>query len=414
MSLTLSILVGAGVWQTEKNKIGQDILWDARAGFKLINNQIRTRLNTPDALNSNRIRQHLATAMRQRRQHQSGDFVSIGVYTLNKDLVTLVTDDTYEYSDFVRDKAGRLNRKAKTHGTMKFSIIPIDGIPHIQIISPLNNDLGEIAAYGEAFFAVAPETLETARTKAVKLAGAAVLIIILTAGLVYPVVITLLNRVSSLSAKLFESNLEMLKVLGSAVAKRDSDTDSHNYRVTILSVKLAERLKLSKPKIQRLIKGAFLHDVGKIGIEDDILHKPGRLSEDEFTVMKNHVPYGIDIVSKAEWIKEATDIVAYHHEKFDGSGYGNGFKGEQIPQIARIFSIADVFDALTSRRPYKEPFSFEKAMDIIIAGRGNHFDPVYVDAFEKIALNLFDTYAKREDDTLKTELAALLKAYFHE
>ncbi len=181
-----------------------------------------------------------------------------------------------------------------------------------------NNDLGEIAAYGEAFFAVAPETLETARTKAVKLAGAAVLIIILTAGLVYPVVITLLNRVSSLSAKLFESNLEMLKVLGSAVAKRDSDTDSHNY------------------------------------------------------------------------------------------------KGEQIPQIARIFSIADVFDALASRRPYKKPFSFEKAMDIIIAGRGNHFDPVYVDAFEKIALNLFDTYAKREDDTLKTELAALLKAYFHE
>jgi putative nucleotidyltransferase with HDIG domain len=414
MGLTLSILVGAGVWQMGKNEIGQEILWDAKAGFKLLNTPIRTLLNTPDTLNAELIRQHLTTAMGQRRQHRSGDFVSIGIYTLNKDLVALVTDDTYEFNDLVRDKAGLLNEKIETHGTLKFRIIPIDGIPHIQLISPLNNDLGEIAAYGEAFFAVAPEILEQAGTKAVKLAGAAVLIIMLTTGLVYPVVVSLLNRVSSLSAKLFESNLEMLKVLGSAVAKRDSDTDSHNYRVTIISVKLAEQLKLPKSKIQRLIKGAFLHDVGKIGIEDDILHKPGRLSEDEFTVMKNHVPYGIDIVGKAEWIKEATDIVAYHHEKFDGSGYGNGFKGDQIPEIARIFSIADVFDALTSRRPYKEPFSFEKAMDIIIAGRGTHFDPAYVDAFEKIALPLFDTYARREDDTLKAELAALLKAYFYE
>lgn len=414
MGLVISILVGAGVWQMEKNRIGQDIQWDAKAGIKHFNSQVRTSLNTPNTLNPNRIRQLLATAMGQRRQHRSGRFVSMGVYTLNKDLVAIVTDDTYEYNNLVRDKAGRLNNKGKTHGTMKLSIIPINGIPHIQIISPLNNDLGEIAAHGEAFFAVAPETLETARTKAVKLAGAAVLIIMLTAGLIYPVVVTLLNRVSSLSAKLFESNLEMLKVLGSAVAKRDSDTDSHNYRVTIISVKLAEQLKLSKPKIQRLIKGAFLHDVGKIGIEDDILHKPGRLSEDEFTVMKNHVPFGLDIVGKAAWIKEATDIVGYHHEKYDGSGYGHGLKGDQIPQIARIFSIADVFDALTSRRPYKKPFSFEKAMDIIIAGRGNHFDPAFVDAFEKIALPLFDTYARREDDTLKTELAALVKTYFYE
>lgn len=414
MGLVISILVGAGVWQMEKNRIGQDILWDAKAGLKYFNNQVRTLLNTPDTLNPARIRQHLVTAMVERRQNRLGGFVSIGVYTLNKNLVAMVTDDIYEYSDLVRNKAGRLNKKGKTHGTLKFNIIPINNIPHIQIISPLNNDLGEIAAYGEAFFAMAPETLEKLRTKAIKLAGAAVLIIMLTTGLLYPVVVTLLNRVSSLSAKLFESNLEMLKVLGSAVAKRDSDTDSHNYRVTIISVKLAEQLKLSKPKIQRLIKGAFLHDVGKIGIEDDILHKPGRLSQDEFTVMKNHVPYGIDIVGKAEWIKEATDIVAYHHEKFDGSGYGNGFKGDEIPVIARIFSIADVFDALTSRRPYKEPFSFEKAMDIIIAGKGNHFDPAYVDAFKEIARPLFDTYAKREDDTLKTELAALLNEYFYE
>ncbi len=413
MGLALSIIVGAGVWQMEKNKIGQDILWDAKNGFKDFNRQIRTLLNTPGILNPDRIHQHLVLEMAGQRENQSGQFVSMGIYTLGGELLTLVTDDTYENRDLVREKAGQLDDKIQTYKTMKFGVIHIDDTPHMQIISPLSNDLGELAAYGETFFAVFPETLNHIRRKAIKLSGAAVLIVMLTTGLLYPMVVTLLNRVSSLSAKLFESNLEMLKVLGSAVAKRDSDTDLHNYRVTIISVKLAENLNLPKPKIQRLIKGAFLHDVGKIGIEDDILHKPGRLSEEEFTVMKNHVPYGMDIVGKAEWIKEATDIVGYHHEKYDGSGYDHGLKGDEIPEIARIFAIADVFDALTSRRPYKEPFSFKKTMEIIIAGRGSHFDPVHVDAFEKIALTLFETYSKKEDDALKTELADLLKEYFY-
>ncbi len=413
MGLIISIIVGAGVWQMEKNRIGQDILWNAKAGLKHFNNRIRTLLNTPDNLNPDLLKKQLVITMSERRQNPSGGFVSIGVYDLSGKLLTMVTDDTYEYRELVRDKADQADKEIKAGDRMKFSVIQIEGIPHMQILSPLSNDLGELAAYGETFFAVAPETLERIRTKAVKLAGTAILIVVFTTCLIYPVVVRLINQVSSLSAKLFESNLEMLKVLGSAVAKRDSDTDSHNYRVTIISVKLAENLKLSKPKIQRLIKGAFLHDVGKIGIDDDILHKPGRLSEDEFMEMKNHVPYGVDIVDKAEWIKEATDIVRNHHERYDGNGYENGLKGDQIPEVARIFSIADVFDALTSCRPYKEPFSFEKSMNIILTGRGNHFDPVYVDAFEKIAFPLFEAYATREDDKLKTELAALLKEYFY-
>jgi putative nucleotidyltransferase with HDIG domain len=235
-----------------------------------------------------------------------------------------------------------------------------------------------------------------------------------TTALLYPVIINLLNRVSSLSARLFEANLEILKVLGSAVAKRDSDTDSHNYRVTIISVKLAEVCGLPKDDIRRLIKGAFLHDVGKIGIEDEILHKPGRLTEDEFKLMKKHVAYGIDIVNKAEWIKEAVDIVGYHHEKFDGSGYDSGVQGGTVPKIARIFSIADVFDALCSRRPYKEPYSYDKTMDIIRSGRGNHFDPSLVDAFESIARSIYENYAGREDEQLKEDLNIIIKKYFFE
>ena len=154
--------------------------------------------------------------------------------------------------------------------------------------------------------------------------------------------------------------------------------------------------------------------MGKIGIEDEILHKPGRLTEDEFQLMKKHVKYGIDIINKAEWIKEAVDVVGYHHEKFDGSGYDSGIEGGVVPNIARIFTIADVFDALTSRRPYKDPYSYDETMDIIRAGRGNHFDPSLVDAFESIAKSIYKNYAGREDKKLIEELNVIIKKYFYE
>ena len=160
--------------------------------------------------------------------------------------------------------------------------------------------------------------------------------------------------------------------------------------------------------------GIHLHDVGKIGIEDDILHKPGRLTTDEFKLMKKHVAYGIDIVNKAEWIKEAVDVVGYHHEKYDGSGYNSGIEGGTVPIIARIFAIVDVFDALGSRRPYKKPLSYDETMEIIRAGRGNHFDPVYVDAFESISKSIYEDYAGREDEGLAEELNSIIKTYFYD
>lgn len=413
MGLIIAIITGTIVWQTERNSIGKDVLFSAKAGFKNFNDRIWMLLNEPDNIDPDLVKQKIVRAMGERRDNQFGWFVSIGIYDLQGKLIAIGVDDSYENIELVLEKTGRLDKEIEQYKTMRFNVIEIEGIPHMQIISPLKNDLNELSAYGETFFAVSQEALDRIRAKAVKTAGVSVLIVILTTGLLYPVVAVLINQVSSLSSKLFEANLEILKVLGSAVAKRDSDTDSHNYRVTIISVKLAETLGISKQKIQRLIKGAFLHDVGKIGIEDDILHKPGRLNEDEFTAMKNHVSYGIEIVEKAEWIKEAVEIVGYHHEKFDGSGYGNGYKGDQIPEIARVFCIADVFDALTSKRPYKDPYSFQKTMDIINSGRGNHFDPEYVDVFNTIAPEMFEAYAKREDDALKTELGAMIKQYFY-
>ncbi len=414
MGLLIALLSGGVIWQVEKKEVGRSILLKTESGFKRLNNQLRHLLNNPGDINPPAVKKQLVNILSQRDIFRHGQYVWIGIYDLDGARVAIVQDDTYENIELVEAVTGWVDDALDHYGKMEFDITELNHIPHIRILFPLSNESGELAAYGETVFAVSEETIDAIQARASKLALAAMLIVTLTTVLLYPVIITLLSQVSSLSAKLFEANLEMLKVLGSAIAKRDSDTDAHNYRVAIISVKLAERLALPADDIQRLIKGALLHDVGKIGIEDGILHKPGRLTDDEFAVMKNHVPFGLDIVNKAAWIKDAMDVVAYHHEKYDGSGYGEGLKREQIPEAARIFAIADVFDALTARRPYKEPFSFEKTMDILKSGRGNHFDPDYMDAFESMSRTIFEEYAGREDDDLKKELDAIIKKYFYE
>lgn len=410
----ISLLFGAVAWQYGKKDVRQEILLRAENGFKMLNSQVRNLFDNPIELKSSAIQHKLDKIMSERRNIQLGLFIWVGIYDLQGKRIAQVRDNTYEHIERVEKLAGQVPGNIHKHNQLEFKVFDIENVPCVQIISPIKNDLNELSAYGETFFAVSSDTLNNLRKKAFYFALSAMFIVIFTTALLYPFIINLLRRVSSLSVQLFEANLEILKVLGSAVAKRDSDTDSHNYRVTLISVKLAEVCGLSKDDIRRLIKGAFLHDVGKIGIEDEILHKPGRLTEDEFRLMKKHVDYGIDIVNKAEWIKEAVDIVGYHHKKFDGSGYGNGIDGEGVPKIARIFSIADVFDALSSRRPYKEPYSYAETIEIIRAGRGNHFDPILVDTFETIAASVYKNYAGREDKQLIEELNTIINKYFYE
>ena len=146
---------------------------------------------------------------------------------------------------------------------------------------------------------------------------------------------------------------------------------------------------LTDHNIQVLVKSAPLHDIGKVGIPDHILLKPGKLSPDEWEIMKHHARYGSDAIELAEkdaekpveFLNMAKDIAHYHHEKWDGSGYPEGLAGDAIPISARLMALADVFDALISRRVYKPPFPLEKAVSIILEGRGSHFDPDIVDAF---------------------------------
>lgn len=212
--------------------------------------------------------------------------------------------------------------------------------------------------------------------------------------------------------ELLEANLELLDVLGRAIAERDSDTNAHNYRVTLYSVRLAETLGLDDKRVRDLTAGAFLHDVGKIGIRDAVLLKPGPLTPDEIVIMRGHVMKGVAIISRAKWLRGARAVVEGHHEKFDGTGYPKGLEGAQIPLIARIFAVADVFDALASQRVYKDPFDLDQTLALMKAKRGSHFDPEVLDAFLVIAAGLHREIAHTTEEQAAEMLKALMRRRF--
>jgi len=176
-----------------------------------------------------------------------------------------------------------------------------------------------------------------------------------------------------------KSYIDTIISLTRALEMRDMETEGHSERVVNLSLFIGEKLGLDKVELGRLVVGSYLHDVGKIGVPDSILLKPGKLDVEERKIIETHVIKGYEIISDVEFLKQAGDVVLYHHEKWDGSGYPEKLKGDDIPLNARIFALVDVFDALRSDRPYKKAFSVEKTMAIIEEGRGSHFDPQVAD-----------------------------------
>lgn len=177
--------------------------------------------------------------------------------------------------------------------------------------------------------------------------------------------------------------MEVLHRLTQAAELRDDDTGQHTIRVGDLSARLAAQLGLPSERVELIRCAAPLHDVGKIGVSDTILLKPGRLTPEEFALMKTHTVVGAHLLSsgQSEFVRAAEAIALSHHERFDGSGYPHGKHGEDIPLEGRIVSVVDVFDALTHERPYKTAWSEEAALSEIEAQRGRQFDPRIVDAF---------------------------------
>lgn len=166
-----------------------------------------------------------------------------------------------------------------------------------------------------------------------------------------------------------------------ALDLRDKETEGHTQRVTEMTMELARRMKLSKAELTHVRRGALLHDIGKMGIPDAILLKPGSLTDEEWEVMRMHPTYAYEMLSSISYLRPALEIPYYHHEKWDGSGYPNKLKGDEIPLAARIFMVADVYDALTSDRPYRQAWPKKKVLDYIKAESGTHFDPAVARVF---------------------------------
>jgi putative nucleotidyltransferase with HDIG domain len=186
------------------------------------------------------------------------------------------------------------------------------------------------------------------------------------------------------SEELHRSYMLTVRALASAVEARDAYTGRHAERVAAYGLALAEVYGLSLRDEPQIEFGFILHDVGKVAVPDAILFKPGPLTEAERIVMQQHPVTGSEIVRDIEFLGAARDVIRSHHERWDGSGYPDGLAGEAIPLSARLFALADVLDALTTRRPYREPSTIPEARAIIEAGSGSHFDPDVVVAFHAL------------------------------
>jgi putative two-component system response regulator len=208
------------------------------------------------------------------------------------------------------------------------------------------------------------------------------------------------SEVRTATAEIAARELETIVRLARAAEFRDPETGAHIQRMAHCSRLVARRIGLSENEQETLLRAAPLHDVGKLGTPDRILLKPGKLTPDEWEVMKQHAAIGYEILreSASPVIQAGAEIAWTHHEKYDGSGYPRGLCGEAIPLFGRIVAIADVFDALTSIRPYKRPWSVDEAVSFMREQAGRHFDPRLLEAFFEVLPDVVDVMSRFRDE----------------
>lgn len=260
---------------------------------------------------------------------------------------------------------------------------PVPGMQLERIATPVLAEDGRFLGHVEGVRIVQSAERALYRSAAIESALIGVGAVLLCTVALAPLLTSLAQRNLCSARTLLDAHLGMLEAFGRAIARRDSDTGLHNYRVTWIAARIGEEAGLPPTALRNLIAGAFLHDIGKIGIPDEVLLKPGNLNERERAIMHAHVEMGAYIVGSIGFLG-AREVVAGHHERWDGSGYPLGLAGEAIPLNARIFCIADVYDALRAKRPYKDALSFAQAMEIMQAAKGRHFDPRLFEVFERI------------------------------
>ena len=288
-----------------------------------------------------------------------------------------------------------------------------DGRPLLRVFLPLRGDGQSLAGYFEGARLV-PDWQRRRLDADARRIGLLVALVVLLGGLAfYPAVLRLSGDNLRRQRELLDAHMAMMEALGRAIARCDSDGDLHNFRVAWIAATLAEAVGVHGRRMHELIVGSFVHDVGKIGIPEQILLKHGPLSEEEMRVMRAHVGRGEAIVGEAGWLGGGQAVVAGHHEKWDGSGYPRGLAGTDIPLAARIFAIADVFDTVCSRRPYKDPLPLDQALRVLEEGAGKHFDPQLVRVFFKVADSLHRTLAAADEEHLRALLERTVRKHFN-
>lgn len=309
-------------------------------------------------------------------------------------------------------KHGAPNYTATSHESLKLS----GGLWVLRVFIPLRDLATDtnlpITGYFEGVRVVPTWQQEQIFASSLTVALMVCLASLLCGAVLYPVVVHLSADNERKAREVLDSHISMMEALGRAIAKRDSDTGAHNYRVAWISASIAEGMGLTGSAMQAMIAGSFLHDVGKIGIPDAILLKPGKLDDAELVIMRTHVAQGQEIVTGMGWLDGAHAVVAAHHEKWNGSGYPLKLIGETIPLAARIFAVADVFDALCSKRPYKEPMGFDAAMAILEKDTGSHFDPSVMAVFRPMARKTFDRLANSSESDARQLLEDRVRKHF--
>ena len=189
-----------------------------------------------------------------------------------------------------------------------------------------------------------------------------------------------------------ESLLEMMLILVQALEERDEYTRGHSERVATLAMAIGQKLGMNKRSLEKLQRGSLLHDIGKIGIRDELLYKPGNFTPDERARMNKHPEKGHFIALNSHLLWDLIPMIRNHHENYDGSGYPDNLRGEEIPLEARIVSLSDYFDALVTERPYKQAFNKEQSLDYVRQMTGKKFDPKVVDAFLAVVDDFYKKY----------------------
>ncbi|MBN1869510.1 MAG: diguanylate cyclase [Candidatus Omnitrophica bacterium] len=209
-------------------------------------------------------------------------------------------------------------------------------------------------------------------------------------------VVELRKKLSRMADRVARNLLESVYAFSKNIKARDFNTGEHSEKMVSIVTRIGEELKLSSAAIKILGQAAILHDLGKVGIPDEILHKKGKLSNAEYEIIKRHTQIGAEILRPIHFLDALIPVILYHHERFDGLGYPDGLKGKDIPLGARIVALADVYEVLVSDRPYRKAYSEKDALDIIRKGSGTQFDPEIVDVFIAVMQARMDNGLKRE------------------